>query len=72
MTKIASKIFDAMTEMAEVRHVYQRIDPKFGLTPEQKRTALKHVARAKKAIAVVERAFKQRPKAKKKKPKRKA
>ena len=64
MSKIANTIFKAMNELAEVRHIYQREKPKHGLDEKQRKTALKHIAKAKKAIASVEKDFKKKPKKK--------
>ncbi len=62
MTRIANKIFEAMNELAEVRYIYQRVEPKYGLDAKQKKKALGHLGKAKKAIAAVEKAFKKKPK----------
>ena len=64
MSKIANTIFKAMNELAEVRHVFQREEPKHTLTDKQKKKALGHLERAKKAIASVEKQFKKKGKKK--------
>ena len=62
MSKIANKIFKAMDELAEVRHIYQRVPPKHDLEDTQKKSALAHLKKAKEAIAAVEKEFKKKGK----------
>lgn len=68
MSRIANEIFKAMSELAEVRHIFQRVPPKHDLDGVQNKSALAHLKKAKEAIAVVEKEFKKKGK----KPKKKA
>ncbi|MAG22162.1 MAG: hypothetical protein CL943_02560 [Candidatus Diapherotrites archaeon] len=65
--KIANTIFKAMSDLAEVRHIYQRIDPKHELTAAQRKSALSRLGKVKKAVTLVEKEFKKKPKKAKKK-----
>ncbi|MDP6670715.1 MAG: hypothetical protein QGI60_02775 [archaeon] len=62
MSTIANKIFKAMEELAEVRHIFQRVPPKHDLEGVQKKSAMVHLKKAKAAIAAVEREFKKKAK----------
>ncbi len=63
--KVYEKIFDAMNDLAEARHIYVRDAPKFDLTPEQKKKMQKHLKNAKKSIAEIEKLVAKKAKAKK-------
>jgi recombinational DNA repair ATPase RecF len=63
MTKIAHKLVDVMNELAEVRHVYIRDAPRYELSTEQQKKILKHLKRAQKELAAVEKSLsKKKPK----------
>jgi hypothetical protein len=60
MTKIADKIFEAMNELAEVRHIYQREHPRFGFEGNQLKATLKHLGKARRAVDFVERTLRKK------------
>ena len=62
MSNIANKIFKAMEELAEVRHIFQRVPPKHDLEGVQKKSALAHLKKEKEAITAVEKEFKKKAK----------
>ena len=56
--KIADKIFQAMNDLAEVRHLYVREEPKYDFTAAQKRKIKSRLGKVKKAVAFVEKKLK--------------
>ena len=60
MVKTHNKIFEAMNSLAEIRHIYAREEPKLTLTPGKKERIKKHLSDAKKAIAFLEKRFREK------------
>ena len=58
MTQIVDETFEALFALTDVRQLLRETKPSYKLTPEQKKKLDKKIARARKALDVIEKEFK--------------
>ncbi len=58
MTQIVDEVFEALFALTDIRQLLRDTKPSYKLTPEQRQLLEKKIARARKALDVIEKEFK--------------